>query len=106
MDVENDNEKRQSSDLEGQAIENNELQKKFDEENMVCAFDKIAKKNKGTEQKSLILSDKEAAEIRKKKLDMKRQQLKQTEDEQDILGSNSRSVQSWSNVPRFHMERI
>lgn len=43
---------------------------------MVCAFDKIAKKNKNTEQKSLILSDKEAADMKKKKVEMKRQHLK------------------------------
>ena len=69
---------------------------------MKHALDKIAKKNN---TKSLILSDKEVAD---KKVQKRAQiaQIKKSEDEQDILGANSTSVQSWNNVPRFHMERI
>ena len=63
-----DKDQRETEDLEGQAIENPEIQKQFDTENMVCAFDKIAKKNKVIDpqqnKKSLILSDKEAAELK------------------------------------------
>lgn len=32
--------------------------------------------------------------------------IKLSEDEKQILGDTSRSKQSWSNVPRFHMDKI
>lgn len=67
---------------------------------MKHAFYKIHKKNKAN--KSLILSDNQVA---KKKL-KKRDKLRKNDDEHDILGENSKSVQTWSNVPRFHMERM
>ena len=73
---------------------------------MQHAMDRIAKKNKKTLEKSLILTDQQASDQKAVKAASKRDRLRRTDDEQDILGQNSRSVQSWSNVPRFHMERI
>ena len=32
--------------------------------------------------------------------------IKLSEDDKQILGDSSRSKQSWSNVPRFHMDKI
>ena len=92
-----------NTDLEGLAIENEQLEQKFDDENMKHAIDKLNKKNSGG--KSLILSDKEVSDQRKVKA-QRRVNIKRGDDEQDICGKDSRTVQSWSNVPRFHMERM
>ena len=72
-------------DLEGLAAEHQDLEKKFDEENMAHAVNKFAPK-----------------EQKEKK---KRDKLRKDRGEQDILTEESCSVKTWKYVPKFSMEK-
>lgn len=75
------NDSRDQYDDEG--IEDPEIEQKHDEENMKHAKEKLFRHKYNSEKK-------------KKKL----------KGEKEILTENSRSLQSWNNVPRFHMDKL
>ena len=85
------------NDKELLALEDKTIEDELDKENETHALNKISKK--ASQQKA------DKSEGSKPAL---REHLREKlrDNDEDILDSNSRSVQSWSNVPRFHMDSI
>jgi hypothetical protein len=103
---------------DGEGAADPEVQKRMDDENMAAATDKVLKKmqkeaeklkNKGEEvPKSMMLDQMPITPQMLQGVDKRTQKKlrKHLDDEEKILSSESRSKQTWDNIPRFHMDLI